>query len=218
MSIKQNLEAILSTISSNNTLIAVSKGQPITSLVEVYDCGIRLFGENRHKELIEKHKELPADISWHFIGSLQRSNVKYVVPIATLIHSVDSERLLETINKEAAKASKIMDVLFEVHVAQEQSKSGWKEQDLIDFMESGRCDTLTNIRVRGIMAMASNTGDDNKIKEEFIAIKELFDSLKDRCFKGKTSFDTISAGMSNDYMIALECGANMVRVGSSIFK
>ena len=218
MSIKQNLEAIISTIPSNSTLIAVSKQQSMPSILEAYDSGIRLFGENRHKELVEKYNELPKDIIWHFIGSLQRSNVKYVVPIAALIHSVDSERLLETIDKEAAKCSKVMEVLFEVHVAREQSKMGWKEHELLEFLESGRYKALSNIKVRGVMAMASNIDDDSEIKREFGAVKELFDKIKNRCFAEESSFDTISAGMSNDYKVALECGANMVRIGSSIFK
>lgn len=218
MSIKQNLEQIKSDIPSHVKLVAVSKQQPISSIQQAYDQGQRVFGENRHKELIDKHTTLPNDIEWHFIGSLQRSNVKHVVPYVSMIHSVDSDKLLDEINRIAAKQGKVIDVLFEVHLAQEETKSGWDSDSLIKYIASKQDRAYAYIRVRGLMCMASNCDDQNIIKEEFTAIKELFNLIKHNYYRDISWFNTISAGMSGDYMMAIECGSNMIRVGSSIFK
>ncbi|MEG1634059.1 MAG: YggS family pyridoxal phosphate-dependent enzyme [Rikenellaceae bacterium] len=218
MSIKQNLETLLQTIPANVKLVAVSKTQSSDAILQAYECGQRIFGENRHKELIEKVSTLPKDIIWHYIGAIQRSNVKYVVPRVSLIHSVDSDKLLEEINREAAKCSKVMDVLFEVHVASEQSKSGWSIDELNEYMAKKVYRDYLYIRVRGLMAMATNTDDQDKIRAEFNTIANLYKTIKSTYFKNISSFDTLSAGMSSDYQIAIECGSNMVRLGSKVFK
>lgn len=218
MSIKQNLERITSHLPGGVTFVAVTKSRPIDKLQEVYECGFRIFGENRHKELVEKYNQLPKDISWHYIGSLQRTNVKYVVPIVDMIHSVDSQKLLEAINKESLKCGRVIDVLLEIHLAQELTKSGWNHSELVSFLGEGTLSSYANVRVRGVMTMASHISCSEQIKSEFVQIKEMFDSLKEKFFKDASYFDTISAGMSNDYTIAIEAGSNMVRVGSSIFE
>lgn len=218
MGIKQNIETLLQTIPANVKLVAVSKTQSNDAILQAYECGQRIFGENRHKELMEKVSALPKDIVWHYIGALQRSNVKYVVPRVSLIHSVDSDKLLEEINKEAAKCSKVMDVLFEVHIANEQTKSGWSIEELSSYISKKTYRDYPYIRVRGLMAMATNTEDEEKIRSEFQILANLYKTFKTSHFKLNDSFNIISAGMSGDYEIAIECGANMIRLGSSIFK
>lgn len=218
MGIKQNLETLLQSIPSNVKLVAVSKTQSSDAILQAYGCGQRVFGENRHKELIEKVSALPKDIDWHYIGSLQRSNVKYVVPRVSLIHSVDCDKLLEEINKEAAKCSKVIDVLFEVHIASENTKSGWSIEELTSYLSEKRYRDYPYIRVRGLMAMATYTENKDQIRSEFKTLVDLFGSYKASFFKFNDSFNIISAGMSGDYEIAIECGANMIRLGSSIFK
>ncbi|MFI3321999.1 MAG: YggS family pyridoxal phosphate-dependent enzyme [Rikenellaceae bacterium] len=217
MSIKQNINSIISLIPKEVKLVAISKTKPCEAIMEAYDTGQRIFGENRHKELIEKFDTLPKDIKWHFIGSLQRTNVKYVVPRVELIHSVDSHNLLKEIDKEAAKNSKVMDVLLELHIAQEMSKSGWDRATLIEYLKSGAHSELKNVRIVGVMSMASYTYDTEQIRAEFRELKQIFDSIKEQFFADSDYFNTISAGMSGDYEIAIEEGSNMVRIGSTIF-
>ena len=179
----------------------------------MYNAGERVFGENRHQELCDKYSKLPKDIEWHFIGSLQTNKVKTIVPFVSMIHSVDSERLLEVINKEAEKFGRIIDVLMEVFVATEETKHGWNKEELYTFLKSERVSEMKNVNIRGIMGMASFTDNQEQVRSEFNELKIVYDKLKEE----NTTFDTLSMGMSGDYKIAIESGSNTVRVGSAIF-
>lgn len=217
MSISQNLKDIRVNIKAGVELVVVSKYQPIEKLELLYELGERVFGESRPQELMKKSKLLPADIKWHMIGALQGNKVKYLAPFVTMIHSGTSAKLLETINKEAIKCERVIDVLFEIHIAQEQSKHGWTKQELIEYLESGVLKELKNIRLRGVMAMASFSYNETIVRGEFREVKVIFDEFKNKYFNDNEYFDTISMGMSGDYKIAIEEGATTVRVGSSIF-
>lgn len=218
MSIKQNIEKIRADIPSGVTLVNVSKTQPIEKLWSAYEAGERVFGESRPRELESKYNELPKDIEWHMIGSLQTNKVKYIAPFVNLIHSVDSERLLEMINREALKCGRVIDVLLEIFVAQESTKHGWKGDELTSYLSSQRCRDLKGVRIRGVMGMASFTDDREQVRREFKELNSEFVALKERFFRGDDDkFDTLSMGMSGDFRIAIEQGSTMVRVGSSIF-
>lgn len=212
--IRKNIEEIRKNLQNNVKLIVVTKMHPVEELQAVYDAGERVFGENRPQELCAKHTVMPSDIEWHLIGTLQSNKVRSIVPFVKMIHSIDSEKLLEVVNKEAGKCGRIIDVLMEVYVATEESKHGWGYKELLEFMESERVLALKNIRVRGIMGMASFTDNEQQIRSEFRSLKSIFDTLK----KGRKEFDTLSMGMSGDYKLAIEEGSTMVRVGSAIFK
>jgi pyridoxal phosphate enzyme (YggS family) len=199
------------------TLVAVSKTHPVAAIQEVYDEGIRDFGENRVQELMDKAPLLPNDIHWHFIGHLQTNKVKYIAPFIHLIHSVDSARLAKTINQQALKNSRTIDILLQMHIAMEESKFGFSEQELMDFLEEGSWRQWNGIRIRGLMGMATFTDNQEKIRTEFKGLKDFFDRVKQIYFKNDIYFDTLSMGMSGDYHIALEEGSNMIRVGSLIF-
>ncbi|MFI3262149.1 MAG: YggS family pyridoxal phosphate-dependent enzyme [Rikenellaceae bacterium] len=218
MSISQNLDAIRQTLPKGVELIVVSKYQPVEKLQEAYDCGERVFGESRPQELVKKYESLPKDIKWNMIGALQTNKVKYIAPFIGLIHSGTSSKLFEVIDKEAKKCDRVVDVLFEIHVAQEESKHGWEKSELLEYLANGGHQTLNNIRFRGVMAMASFTYDTSLVKREFKHAKELFDEIKQNFFADKNYFDTISMGMSGDYKLAIEKGATMVRIGTSIFR
>lgn len=209
------------------TLIAVSKIQSVERILQLYHEGQRDFGENYVQELIEKHEQLPKDIRWHFIGHLQSNKVKFITPFVSLIHGVDSEKLLKEINKQAIKNNRVIDCLLQVHIAEEETKFGFDEKKLHEFLDSDFT-KYRNIRVRGLMGMGSFSDDENKVREEFKRLKELFDnyfSLKRK--DNNTDFATsdikhfasniLSMGMSSDYKIAIEEGSNMVRIGSLIF-
>lgn len=211
--IRKNIEEVRKNIPNNVKLIVVTKTRSIEELKEVYAVGERMFGENRPQELCAKHLVLPSDVEWHLIGSLQTNKVKSIIPFVSMIHSVDSERLLEVINKEAAKVGRVVDVLMEVFVATEQTKHGWDQNDLVEYLQSGRLNALGNVRVRGLMGMASFTDDKEQVRAEFAVLKSLFDRLQ----LSNPLFDTLSMGMSGDYKIAIEEGSNTVRVGSAIF-
>ncbi|MEI6949396.1 YggS family pyridoxal phosphate-dependent enzyme [Paraflavisolibacter sp. H34] len=204
------------------TLVAVSKTKPVEAIRELYELGQRDFGENYVQELTEKQALLPADIRWHFIGHLQTNKVKYIVPFVHLVHGVDSARLLQEIHKQAAKAGRVVDVLLQVHIAREETKFGWDEAELDDLLQSG-AETLKewkNIRIKGLMGMASFTEDKGRVRNEFDTLKELFDKYKELFPEGaasNVSFEILSMGMSGDYALALEEGSNMVRIGSLIF-
>ncbi len=213
--IKANIERIKSTLNDNVTLVTVTKTYPEEVIIEAYEAGERIFGESRPQEMVAKQASMPKDILWHQIGSLQTNKVKYIAPFVSLIHSVDSAKLLEVINKEALKNNRIIDVLFEVHIAEESTKHGWAERELVEYLENEGLFGLDNIRVRGLMGMATYTSDNEQVKREFEHLRRLFDILKDDYFD--SSFDTLSMGMSGDYNLAIECGSTMVRVGSSIF-
>jgi hypothetical protein len=209
----------ISNIAKQNgaTLIAVSKTKPFSDIEEAYQLGIRDFGENKVQEMTTKFEMLPKDIRWHMIGHLQSNKVKYIVPFVHLIHSVDSLKIAEEIDKQSQKINKITDVLLEVFIASEETKFGWNAQELIETIKNQELNSLKNIRIRGLMGMASFTEDQTKIRNEFKTLKTLFDQLKATTFEHQSSFDTLSMGMSGDYEIALEEGSTMIRVGSKIF-
>lgn len=215
MSPVEQLEIVRNTIPSGVTLVAVSKTHPADTVRTVYEAGQRIFGENRPQEMCSKHAELPQDIRWHMIGHLQTNKVKYIAPFVELIHSVDSDRLLATIDREAAKNGRVIDVLMEVHVAVEETKSGWEPDELRRYAADKGWKKYENVRIRGLMTIASNTTDDSRIRADFSSVRDLFLELRDNCFGNK--FDTLSMGMTHDYPIAIECGATMVRIGSKIF-
>lgn len=214
MSVAHQLTAVRRALPEGVELVAVSKTHPVEKIREAYDAGQRIFGESRPQELREKYEALPHDIEWHMIGHLQTNKVKYIAPFVTLIHSVDSERLVETIQKEGAKCGRVIDILLEIHVAEEETKSGWNFEELERFLDSSPAEDFPNIRIRGVMGIATNTDDEERVRRDFETLKQCFDSLKGRFGDG---FDTLSMGMSSDYPLAVECGSTMVRVGSFIF-
>lgn len=215
--IADNLNKIRATIPQGVILVAVSKTHTPEAIMEAYDTGQRIFGENRPQELKAKHEILPEDIEWHFIGTLQTNKVKYIAPFVSLIHSADSERMLNVVQKEAAKNARTIDVLLEIHIAREESKQGWDEQELSRYLETGHYMTLPNVCFRGVMGMATYTDDKDQIRGEFTRLHDMYEQLKKRFFTDTADFDTVSMGMSGDYPIAIECGSTMVRIGSSIF-
>lgn len=214
MTIEQNIAEIKSTLPADVKLVAVSKTFPDSAISEAYGCGQRAFAENRPQELAAKRALLPDDIEWHFIGSLQTNKVKQVVPCVSLIHSIDSARLLEAVDARSALCGRVTDVLFELHVARESSKHGWDEEELMRFVDSGKPQMMSNIRLKGVMSMASFTDDVAVVRSEFRRTRAIFERLRG-CLGEQ--FDTVSMGMSGDYKIAVEEGTTLVRVGSSIF-
>lgn len=214
--IKENLNVVRATLPDNVTLIAVSKTKPVEDLQEAYDAGQRIFGENKALEMRDKHQVLPDDIKWHFIGHLQTNKIKYIAPFVTLIHSIDSASLLDAVNKEAAKNNRVIDCLLQFHIAQEDTKFGLDMEEAKNMIESDNFKKMNNVRIVGVMGMATFTDDVNQVRNEFKTLKHFFDTLKDNYFKDD-SFKEISMGMSDDYPIAIEEGATMVRVGSKIF-
>ncbi|MBQ5857258.1 MAG: YggS family pyridoxal phosphate-dependent enzyme [Bacteroidales bacterium] len=215
--IKENLNIVRATVPSNVTLIAVSKTKPVSDLQEAYDAGQRIFGENKALEMRDKHQTLPADIQWHFIGHLQTNKIKYIAPFVTLIHAIDSLSLLEAVNKEAAKNDRIIDCLLQFHIAQEETKFGLDIEEAKSLLESESFKNLKNINICGVMGMATFTDNAAQVRNEFKNLKNIFETLKENYFKDNGSFKEISMGMSDDYPIAIEEGATMVRVGSKIF-
>lgn len=198
-------------------LIAVSKTKPHEDIMEAYEAGQRAFGENIVQELVEKRAALPQDIEWHLIGHLQSNKVKYIADFVSLIHSVDSFKLLKEINKQGLKHQRVIDCLLQVHIADEDTKFGLDHAELIDLLRSEAIRELENIRIRGLMGIATNTPSEKIIKEEFYELKTLFDGIKQSFFKESPTFDTLSMGMSSDYKIAIEQGSTMVRLGSTLF-
>ena len=215
--IQENLNIVRATVPSNVTLIAVSKTKPVSDLQEAYDAGQRIFGENKALEMRDKHQVLPNDIQWHFIGHLQTNKIKYIAPFVTLIHAIDSLSLLEAVNKEAVKNSRVIDCLLQFHIAQEDTKFGLDIEEAKTLLESDSFKDLKNINIVGVMGMATFTDDADQVRNEFKNLKNIFDTLKENYFRDKDSFKEISMGMSDDYPIAIEEGATMVRVGSKIF-
>lgn len=214
MSIANKIAAVRRTLPAGVELVAVSKYHPAEAIREAYDAGQRVFGENRPQEMKAKHEILPHDIEWRMIGHLQTNKVKYIAPFVSMIESLDSERLAAAIDKEAAKHGRTIDCLLEIHVADEETKSGWDYDELAAFVRGGGFDAMRNIRIRGVMGMATNTDDEAVIRRDFMRLAECKRSLAD-CFG--TEFDTLSMGMSDDYPIAVECGSTEVRIGSDIF-
>lgn len=215
--IKENLYIVKASVPSNVTLIAVSKTKPVSDLQEAYDAGQRIFGENKALEMRDKHQVLPNDIQWHFIGHLQTNKIKYIAPFVTLIHAIDSLSLLEAVNKEAAKNNRVIDCLLQFHIAQEETKFGLDMEEAKSMLESENYKNLNNINICGVMGMATFTDNAAQVRDEFKNLKNIFETLKENYFKENDSFKEISMGMSDDYPIAIEEGATMVRVGSKIF-
>lgn len=216
MSIKSNLQNIKNNLPEHVTLVAVSKTKPVSDLIQAYEAGQRIFGENKIQEMTEKWEQMPKDIQWHMIGHVQSNKVKFMAPYVTLIHGVDSLKLLQEINKQALKNNRIIDCLLQIYIAEEESKFGLDEKELNELLTSSEFKELKNIRILGLMGMATFTEDQNQIKKEFTHLKSIFDSTKtlktENC-----ELKTISMGMSGDYQLAIECGSTMVRIGSSIF-
>jgi len=198
-------------------LVAVSKTKPIEVIQEAYNAGQRIFGENQVQELMEKHAALPKDIQWHLIGHLQSNKVKYIAPFISLIHSVDSLKLLVEINKQALKNNRIIDCLLQIHIADEETKFGLDYDEVIELLRSETFPTLQNIRIIGLMGIATNTDKEKLIKEEFYELKTLFNGIKASFFRKDSYFKELSMGMSSDYKIAIEQGSTMIRLGSTIF-
>jgi pyridoxal phosphate enzyme (YggS family) len=226
MSIKQNLLNIKSTIPEHVTLVAVSKTKPIPDLMEAYDAGQRIFGENKIQEMVDKWEQLPKDIEWHMIGHVQTNKVKYMAPFVSLIHGVDSLKLLEEINKQALKNNRVIDCLLQIYIAEEESKFGLDEKELASLLASTAINEMKNIRIIGLMGMATFTDNQNQIKKEFTNLKSIFDSIQnlksDPSLKGEqakqiNNLKSLSMGMSGDFQLAISCGSTMVRIGSSIF-
>ena len=218
MSISINLLKIKPTLPSTVTLVAVSKTKPISDLMEAYDAGQRIFGENKIQEMAEKWEAMPKDIEWHMIGHVQTNKVKFMAPFVSLIHGVDSLKLLEEINKQAKKNNRIIDCLLQVYIAEEESKFGLDEDELDEILHFVQNDKegMKNIRIVGLMGMATFTENQNQIKKEFTHLKSVFDNHKN--LKSEIcNLKSISMGMSGDYNLAIECGSTMVRIGSSIF-
>lgn len=218
MDIKNNIKKIQDFLSGKPArLVAVSKTKPAYLIQKAYDEGLRIFGENKAQELSEKHEVLPKDIEWHMIGHLQRNKVKYIAPFVALIHSVDSLRLLKEIDKQAEKNDRIIDCLLQVHIAEEDTKFGLSEEELKEMLASPEFKALKNIRVVGLMGMATFTEDQDQIRREFKSLKNIFDKLAHLETPANVSMEELSMGMSGDYEIALEEGSTLVRVGSAIF-
>ncbi|MGY3212179.1 YggS family pyridoxal phosphate-dependent enzyme [Mucilaginibacter sp. HD30] len=218
MSIADNINNLKSqTAGQNVTLVAVSKTKTVAEVMEAYQAGQRVFGENMVQELVEKQEQLPNDIEWHLIGHLQSNKVKYIAPFIAMIQSVDSIKLLQEINKQALKNNRVIDCLLQIYIADEETKFGLGFDEAIELLRADDFSALKNIRIRGVMGIATNTDKEKQLKDEFYELKTFFDGLKQSFFRKEDSFNTISMGMSADYEIAIEQGSNMIRVGSTIF-
>lgn len=217
MNLSEKINNIQKTLPAGVRLVAVSKYHPASLIQEAYDAGQRIFGESHVQELVAKHDALPKDIEWHFIGHLQTNKVKYIAPFVSLIHAVDSERLLIEIDKQAKRCGRTIPVLLQVHVAKETTKFGFTPDELLNFMENGDWRQYTNIRFSGIMCMATNTDDEALIASEFEQAKTLFHRIKEKYFSDLDTFNECSWGMSGDYPIAIEHGSTLIRIGSMIF-
>nr|WP_262902571.1 YggS family pyridoxal phosphate-dependent enzyme [Winogradskyella sp. SM1960] len=213
MNIQDNLNNIKSTLPEDVTLVAVSKTKPISDLMEAYNAGQRIFGENKIQEMVEKHEDMPKDIEWHMIGHVQRNKVKYMAEFVSLIHGVESFKLLKEINKQAKKHNRIINCLLQIKIAEEDSKFGMSATDAATLLQSDEFSDLKHIKITGVMGMATFTDDMKQVETEFKFLKHTFSDLKNI----NTELNTISMGMSGDYKLAIDCGSTMVRVGSSIF-
>lgn len=215
-SIQDNIAQIQQTLNNRARLIAVTKTKPVALLQEAYEAGCRDFGENRVQEMVEKQPQLPADLRWHQIGHLQTNKVKYIAPFVVLIHSVDSFSLLKEINKQAAKHDRVIDCLLQIFIAQEETKFGFSPDEARALLHSPDLDALLNVRVVGLMGLATNTDDTAQVRREFRGLKELYDELA-QTQRQNVAFSELSMGMSGDFELALEEGSTMVRVGGAIF-
>ncbi len=213
MNIADNLNQLLSSVPAHVTLVAVSKTKPQEDLLEAYAAGQRVFGENKIQEMTAKYEALPKDIAWHMIGHVQSNKVKYMAPYVSLIHGVDREKLLKEINKQASKHERVIDCLLQIHIAKEETKFGLSEEELFGILQSDVSTTYPNVRLVGLMGMATFTDNKAQIKAEFETLKSLYEKAKEHI----TTFHTLSMGMSGDYSLAIEAGSTMIRVGSKIF-
>lgn len=217
MSIKDNLLKIKQSIPSNVTLIAVSKTKPVKDILQAYQVGQRVFGENKAQEIKEKYAILPKDIQWHMIGHLQENKVKYIVPFVSMIHSVDSLKILLAINKRAVLCNRVIDCLFEMDISHEESKFGLSMEELTTLLSSDEYKQMQNVRICGLMGIGSITNDREQTRKEFHALKNMFSEIKQKFFANSEYFSQISMGMSSDYDLAIQEGSTMVRIGSDIF-
>lgn len=217
MNIREKIVEIKKQIPEGVTLVAVSKTKPIEDIMQAYDEGQRVFGENKAQEMKEKQALLPKDIQWHMLGHLQENKVKYIVPFVSLIHSVDSLKILQAINKRAIICERVVDCLLEIDISHEETKFGLSKDELYNLLSSPEYEQMKNIRVCGLMGIGSITDDNSKTREEFRGLRALYSEIKDKFFAGKDYFRHVSMGMSGDYDIAIEEGSTIVRIGSKIF-
>ncbi len=215
--IADHIKQVLAELPPGVRLVAVSKFHPDEAIMEAYQAGQRIFGESKVQEMTAKYERLPQDIEWHFIGHLQTNKIKYIVPYVSLIHGIDSFRLLAEVNRQAAKAGRVVDCLLQLHIAQEETKFGFSPDECKDMLTSDEWKTLKNVRICGLMGMASNTESAKQIEQEFCFLSNTFRDLKATWFAGSTAFCELSMGMSHDYMLAVAQGSTLVRVGSKIF-
>lgn len=217
MSVAENIDKIKATLPAHVRLVAVSKTKPIELILEAYNHGQRIFGENKVQEMVGKFESLPKDIEWHFIGHLQSNKIKYMIPFVHLIHGVDSFKLLKSIDTEARKAGRVISCLLQFHIAEEETKFGLSLAEAMEILESEDFKSLNNVRIAGVMGMATYTEDEEQIRKEFALLKMYFNKLKSSFFVDDPGFKEISMGMSGDYLIAIDEGSTMIRIGSNIF-
>lgn len=217
MMIAENLKKVQATLNPGVKLVAVSKFHPIAALRQAYDEGQRMFGESHVQEVLIKQQALPEDVEWHFIGHLQTNKVKQLVPFVSLIHSVDSMKLLREIDKQAQKCGRVVDVLLQIHVAAEETKFGFAPEEAMQLLQQDEWRELKHVHIVGLMAMATNTEDERQVESEFEQVHQLFETMKHRFFANDATFNQLSMGMSGDYLLAQKHGSTMVRVGSLIF-
>jgi len=215
--LKANYNKVLSDIPDNVTLVAISKTRTIEEIKNLYELGHRVMGESKAQELTPKYEKLPKDIKWHMVGHLQRNKVKYIAPFVEMIHSVDSLRLLNTINKEGEKNNRVINCLLQLHIAKEETKFGMSEEEITELLKSSDYKEMSNVSIKGLMGMATFTEDEEQVRKEFSELKQTFDKLKNSFFKSNESFTEISMGMTNDYKIGIEEGSTLVRIGTAIF-
>lgn len=217
MNIQENINELKKDIPANVRLVAVSKFHDVDAILEAYETGHKIFGESRVQELIEKQPSLPNDIEWHFVGRLQRNKVKFIVPFIDCIHSVDSKRLLLQIERQAANVNRVIPCLLQIHIAEEETKTGFTEEECWDFLSKGKWKDLKHIQIAGLMGMATFTDNEETIRGEFKRLKDFFKKIKEHFFADESNFKEISMGMSSDYKTAIEEGSTLIRVGSNIF-
>lgn len=217
MSIAENIDQIKALLPAHVKLVAVSKTKPSEDILEAYHHGQKIFGENKVQEMVGKYESLPKDIEWHFIGHLQTNKIKYMAPFVSLIHGVDSFKLLKSIDSEARKAGRVISCLLQFHIAEEETKFGLSIEEALEMLNTEAYQSLNNIAVKGVMGMATFTDDEQQIRKEFATLRSYFEILKKDYFAQAPSFKEISMGMSGDYLIAVEEGSTMVRIGSNIF-
>ena len=215
--IAKTIKDIKDTLPEGVKLIAVSKFHPVEAVMEAYNAGQRLFGENKVQEMTAKHEVLPKDIEWHFIGHLQTNKVKYIAPYVTMIHSIDSLHLLTEVNRQAEKANRVIDVLLQIHIAHEETKFGMTFDECRELLNKGSWKTLTHVRICGLMGMATFTDDMEQVEREFVSLQALLEELKNSWFTGDATFKELSMGMTDDYPIAVRHGSTFVRIGTLIF-